>query len=31
MAAYMFENQGTEHVVYIARDNTIRELVLYGR
>jgi len=30
MAAYMFENLGTEHVVYIARDNTIRELVYTG-
>lgn len=26
LVAYMFQNQGTEHVVYIAGDNTIREL-----
>jgi hypothetical protein len=30
LVAYMFENEGTEHVVYIAKDNTIRELYYSG-
>jgi hypothetical protein len=30
LVAYMFENQATEHVVYIAKDNTIRELYYSG-
>jgi len=30
MAATMFEREGTEHVVYIAADNTIRELYFYN-
>jgi Fungal fucose-specific lectin len=30
LAATMFEREGTEHVVYIAQDNTIRELYFYN-
>jgi hypothetical protein len=30
LVAFMFGNQGTEHVVYIARDQTIRELYYSG-
>jgi hypothetical protein len=30
LAGYMFTNQQTEHVVYIAQDNTIRELYYTG-
>ncbi len=31
LAAYAFENQGTEHVMYIAQDGTIRELYYSGQ
>jgi hypothetical protein len=30
LAGYAFENQGTQHVFYIAKDNTIRELYYSG-
>jgi len=30
LAGYTFENQGTEHVIYIAQDNSIRELYYSG-
>jgi hypothetical protein len=30
LAGYAFENQGTEHVFYIAQDNSIRELYYSG-
>jgi Fungal fucose-specific lectin len=30
VAGYVWENQGTEHVVYIAQDNSIRELYYSG-
>ena len=31
LAGYAFENQETQHVFYIAQDNTIRELVYSGK